>query len=127
MADELMTQATITSSENPAVITRIQKTVGSETIYAPFGADDENIQMYYQQTVTSSEPGEEDEIEYVKWGSLRNFFQEWLNFKKIWKHFTQEAQFVLYKVNEEENVYEPGSNIKIWFEINPNPEISDNN
>lgn len=105
-------QVNINDSDD-AVITRLQKTISNNeetvTYFAPFGADDNNVQMYVQDT--------NNQDIYNKWGSLRNFFQEWLNFKKIWKQFTQEAQFIQY--SSEEPI---SNNVKIWFEL---PEDSD--
>lgn len=110
-----MAKNRITIETNPAVITLVQKGTGLNSDsneydynYAPIGADDENIQIY--------EISQEDEdIVSTKWGSLRNFFQEWLNFKKIWKNFTDEAQFIQYGTTTPIN-----NNVKIWFEIKDN-------
>ena len=92
-----------------AVITRLQKTTTSNdntsdpTIYyAPFGVDDKNVQIYNNNT---------------KWGSLRNFFTEWLNFKKIWQNFIHEAVFYQYGSEEPKS-----NNVKIWFQT---PESTD--
>lgn len=98
-----------------AVISLIQKdtqiTRDGERVYnyAPIGANDEDIQIYYN----TATPGET--AAYDTWGSLRNFFQEWTNFKTLWKHFIDESLFIYYG-NKEPN----SENVRIWFEINTN-------
>lgn len=97
----------------PAIITQLQKTVDTTTYYAPFGADDKNITVYHPVTVTSA--GVDDNIEWQKWGTLRNFFEEWLNFKKIWKKFTTNAHFIRYST-----VTPTDNNVVVWFEVKNN-------
>lgn len=92
----------VTDNDKNLIINRIrQLTTDSSYNMAPFGADDKDIQIYTES---------EDQT-WEKWGSLRNFFQEWLNFKKIWVYFTTESSFIYYGSNKPKS-----KNVCIWFE-----------
>lgn len=83
-----------------AVINQIQQTISGNTVFAPFGVDDQNVQIYNGDT---------------KWGSLRNFFQEWSNFKNVWNHFLTYGKFIQYGKSMPTH-----NSVKVWFDTSDN-------
>lgn len=116
------TRATVTSTggtSTGAVINCIQQNMSvsdSNIHYAPFGVDDENVQIYYN---VSTDP---DNARYEEWGSLRDFFQEWLNFKKTWEDFLTNGHFIVEK--ESNDITANNTNVKLWFQTPPILSIS---
>ena len=102
-------------SIHQGVITELRQTKseGSESepgeqYFAPFGVNDENVRLFY----TTSD---DINAEYIEWGTLRDFFQEWLSFKNTWNNFITNGKFIQYS-----NENPISNNVKLLFEINDN-------
>lgn len=99
----------------PAVITSIQQ----GDVYAPFGMKGTDILIY------------SDEQTSEVWGTLQDFFEEWVAFKKTWNDFVTNAKFIQYEhtniadaddINGTK-VYAPDFGVKMLFEINDAVEM----
>ena len=71
--------------------------------YVPFGVNDEDVQIYIKIQ-------DGDNISYQEWGSLRDFFEEWINFKNTWNDFITNADFIKVSNDLSEN-----NHVKLWF------------
>ena len=98
------------------LITHIQQETDNEIKFAPFGVDDENVQMH--ETIIDGQ----DNVTYPNKGSLRDFFAEWLNFKRNWNDFKTNAKHIQYG----EDTPSVDSNVKVWFQTYESQDQSSN-
>ncbi len=96
---EISTETEESPSSKKAVISKIEQTIDDNTIFAPFGVDDENVKIF---VLDSSNKLQE-------WGSLRDFFAEWQAFKTAWSDFMGTGNFL------QTQKAEPSNSVKLWF------------
>ena len=94
------------NSELKKLITRVEQEQGEDVLYAPFGVEDENIQVY--ETIRNNLG---QITEYKKWGNLRNFFDEWNSFKEAWDSFLEDSKHIQYGSKEPDS-----PTVKVWFQ-----------
>lgn len=104
---------TISAGVTPGIITELRQTKTQDTdtesgeqYFAPFGVDDENVQIYIKTL------DENDNYIFTEWGTLRDFFQEWVNFKNTWNDFITNGKFMQYSSTEPIS-----DSVKLLFEI----------
>lgn len=82
------------------IIKQIEQTRDGETTYAPFGVDDENVELHYVESNLTT-----------PMGNLRTFYNNWLRFKTAWENFLAEAMHIQYGENS------PNDNhVKVWYD-----------
>lgn len=85
-----------------AVISRAeQKKANGDITYAPFGVDDINVKIFVFNN-----------NEWQEWGNLRDFFAEWIAFKKAWTDFTTNGNFLKSGSGDAPS----SQNVKLWFD-----------
>ena len=97
-----------TISGTPQVIHEVvQQQADTKVLFAPFGVDDKNVQMY-----RVIRDGNSDTEECVPSGTLRDFYQEWLAFQKVWQDFIQNADFVKFSSTEPT----AKGHVELWYD-----------
>jgi len=108
------------NDDTPAVITKIDKPIGDDNYFTPFGVDDKNVQIYIQQFNEDGTPvvDENEKPVFEIWGSLRDFFAEWINFKNTWNDFVTNGHFLRCSTDTDSTILNNNPNIKLLFELN---------